>query len=59
MTTYEKNWEAEYKKYSRHQDFLATMIRFEEAPIDWDCFWSWYYHSNCTPKEALKRSKNP
>jgi hypothetical protein len=55
--SFARNWKNEYNKYARHSNFIHVMMDNKSKPIDWDCYWSWYHHSNCTPEEALKNSK--
>ena len=55
--SFARNWKNEYNKYSRHAKFIQTMVENKNKNIDWDCFWSWYYHSNCSSEEALKNAK--
>ena len=54
--SYERNYKAEFAKYDRHEEFLTTMIQNKHLLlVDWDNFWSWYYHSDISAEEALKR----
>ena len=56
-STFEKNYKNENGKYDRHEDFLKYMIEKKHMlHVDWDEYWSWYYHSNIDEKEALKNS---
>lgn len=54
-----KNWKNEYNKYARYSSFIHTMMDNRNKSINWDCYWSWFYHSNCSSEEALKNSKTP
>lgn len=55
---FEKNYQNEFGKYTRHNDFLECMLKNKNVKnINWDTFWSWYYHSNINSQEALENSK--
>jgi len=57
-STFEKNYKNEFGKYDRHEAFLKYMIDNKHmSNVDWDAYWSWYYHSNIDEKEALENSK--
>lgn len=44
----------ELKKYVRHMEFIETMEKYSDCEnIDWNCYWSWFYHSNISADEAL------
>ena len=43
----------EMKSVNRHLDFIDFAEKKQNDNADWDCYWSWYYHSNCTPQEAF------
>ena len=47
----------ELKKYVRHMDFIELVEKYGSCDnIDFNCYWSWYYHSDITPEEAIKKS---
>ncbi len=55
---FEKNYKNEFGRYNRHNAFLKYMIENRYIKnIDWDIYWSWYYHSNINEKEALEKSE--
>ena len=44
-----ENYKRELGKYMVNNRHLSN--------VDWDNYWSWYYHSNLNEKEALEKSK--
>lgn len=55
---FEENYKRELGKYNRHDEFFQFMINNRHLlNIDWDNYWSCYYHSNISKEEALNNSK--
>ena len=47
----------ELQKYVRHIEFIEQMEKYGGCDnIDFNCYWGWYYHSNITATEAIKKS---
>lgn len=44
--------EKEFHTIIRHFDFIRFAEIKQKENINWDCYWSWYYHSDITPMEA-------
>ena len=41
----------------RRFEFLDIMRKYLYDPsVNWDCFWSWYYHSNIPAIDAFAHS---
>lgn len=50
-------YKREAKKLERRKDFLDTCALWSDVKdIDWNCYWSHFYHTDCTSKEAFNNS---
>ena len=45
----------ELKALNRHHEFIMFAKAKANSDIDWDCYWSWFYHSDCSCKEAFEK----
>lgn len=46
-------FQRELTSIKRHYDFIEYADRNKHKEVDWDAYWSWYYHSDFTPQEAF------
>lgn len=55
---FEKNYKLEVGRYNRHENFVKYMLsKKDETNVDWDIYWSYYYHSNLNEERAFEEAK--
>lgn len=48
----------EKRKLQRHEDFIHVMeLNKEDKRINWNCYWSWYFQSDCGAETALQKAR--
>ena len=59
QTSKERELNSLWRAYHRMDTFnnIAKRHQKEWKMTDYDCFWSWYYHSDISAYEALEKLK--